>query len=235
SCACPGRSAGARSALAVPLLREVTAIGTITIWRDVVETFSERQIELVKTFAAQAVIAIENVRLFQELKESLEQQTATSEILGVIASSPTDIQPVLDTVAKNAARLCEAADAQIRLVEDEGTRLVASFGVVPAPQFMASNPRNPASRAILQRETVHILDLRAAVETEFPENADLVKRTGTRTFLSTPMLREATPSGLINIRRTEVHPFSERQIKLLETFAAQAVIAIENVRLFKEI
>ena len=97
--------------------------------------FTERQIELVETFADQAVIAIENVRLFQELKESLEQQTATSEILGVIASSPTDILPVLNTVAANAARLCEATDAQIRLVEADGTRLVASFGTLPAPKF----------------------------------------------------------------------------------------------------
>ena len=181
------------------------------------------------------MIAIENVRLFQELTESLEQQTATSEILGVIASSPTDIQPVLDTVAKNAARLCEATDAQIRLVEDDGTRLVASFGTVPAPEFIASNAQNPAVRAIFQRQTVHIHDLRAAVENEFPENTDLIKRTGTRTFLSTPMLREGAPIGLINIRRTEVRPFSDRQIKLLETFADQAVIAIENVRLFKEL
>src|SRR5262249_10818141 len=140
-------------------------------------------------------------------------QTATSEILGVIASSPTDIQPVLNVVAQNAARLCEATDAQIRLMENDGTRLVASFGDVPAPNFVVSNPRNPAVGAIFQRQTVHIHDLRVAVETEFPENVEVPTRTGTRTFLSTPMLRGGTPIGLINIRRTVVRPFSDKQIK----------------------
>jgi GAF domain-containing protein/anti-sigma regulatory factor (Ser/Thr protein kinase) len=221
--------------LVTPLLREGIAIGAVHIRRREVRPFSDTQIKLLETFADQAVIAIENVRLFQELKESLEQQTATSEILDVIASSPTDIQPVLDIVAANAARLCEATDARIRLVEGDGTRLVASFGTAPAPEFVATSSRNPASRAILERQTVHIHDLRAVVENEFPENADIIKRTGTRTFLSTPMRREGTPIGLINIRRTEVRPFSDKQIKLLETFADQAVIAIENVRLFKEL
>src|SRR4026208_2236163 len=136
-------------------MRENTPIGAITIRRTEVSPFSEKQIALLKTFADQAVIAIENVRLFNELKESLEQQTATSEILGVIASSPTDIQPVLDVVAQNAARLCEATDAQIRLVGNDGTRLVASFGSVPAPNFVVSNPRNPAVRAIFERQTIH--------------------------------------------------------------------------------
>ena len=143
----PGRRVGARTVLAVPLLREGTAIGTITIWREVVEAFTERQIELVKTFADQVVIAIENVRLFQELKESLEQQTATSEILSVIASSPTDVQPVLDTVAKNAARLCEATDAQIRLVENGGSKLVASFGSSAAPDFVLTGDESDGQGA----------------------------------------------------------------------------------------
>ena len=123
-----GSAGGSRTFLAVPLRQQGELIGTLNARRTEVRPFTPAQIKLLETFADQAVIAIENVRLFQELKESLEQQTATSEILGVIASSPTDIQPVLDTVAANAARLCEATDAQIRLVEGDRTRLVASFG-----------------------------------------------------------------------------------------------------------
>ena len=223
---------GTRTVLVTPLLREGVAIGTIQIRRPEVRPFSGKQIALLKIFADQAVIAIENVRLFQELKESLEQQTATSEILGVIASSPTDIQPVLDAVAKNAARLCEATDAQIRLAEGEGTRLAASFGTLPAPEFRPVNPRTPSGRAILTRDTVHIHDLQE-VKNEFPESEGL--RRGLRTFLSEPMLREGTAIGAINIRRMEVCPFSDKHIKLLKTFASQAVIAIENVRLFREL
>ena len=165
----------------------------------------------------------------------MEQQTATSEILGVIASSPTDVQPVLNTVATNAARLCEATDAQIRLVEGDRTRLVASFGEAPAPEFSPISPGRAGGRAILNRETVHVHDLVEAAKTDFLGARETVAGTGTRTMLSTPMLREGTPIGVINVRRTEVRPFSERQIKLLETFAAQAVIAIENARLFKEL
>ena len=227
------RSVGVRTVLATPLLREGIPIGTIQIRRLEVRPFTDKQIKLLETFAAQAVIAIENVRLFQELKESLEQQTATSEILGVIASSPTDIQPVLDVVAKNAARLGGATDAQIRLVEGDGTRLVASYGSNPAPAFIASN--TPPMRAVHQREQIHFDDLRATMEAESPDRDNFVARSGTRTFLATPMLREGTAIGLINLRRTEVKPFSENQRALLRTFAAQAVIAIENVRLFKEL
>ena len=227
------RSLGVRTMLSTPLLREGIPIGTIHIRRMEVRPFTEKQIKLLETFAAQAVIAIENVRLFQELKESLEQQTATSEILGVIASSPTDIQPVLDVVAKNAARLGGAADAQIRLVEGDGTRLFASYGSNPAPAFMSLN--SPAMRAVHQRKQIHFDDLRATIEAEAPNHDNFSARSGTRTFLSTPMLREGTPIGLINVRRTEVRPFSENQMALLRTFAAQAVIAIENVRLFKEL
>src|SRR5581483_7984814 len=149
-----------RTLLAAPLLREGVSIGVILIRRFQVRPFLDNQIALLKTFADQAVIAIENVRLFQELKESLEQQTATSEILGVIASLATDIQPVLDVVAENAARLCEATDAQIRLVEGDGHRLVASFGTLPAgPEFRVTSLENPFSRAILTHETLHVHDV----------------------------------------------------------------------------
>jgi signal transduction histidine kinase len=169
----------------------------------------------------------------KELTESLEQQTATGKVLSVIASSPTDIQPVLDAVAESAARLCEASDARIRLTEGDGTRLVASFGTHPAPDFLTNSLENVAGRAILQRQTVHIPDLTAS--NEFPESKLLLERTGTRAILSTPLLREAVPIGVIVIRRTEPRPFSDKQIALLKTFADQAVIAIENVRLFQEI
>ncbi|HEU4342859.1 MAG TPA: GAF domain-containing protein, partial [Candidatus Binatia bacterium] len=230
-----GPSRAWRTFLAAPLRQQQEFIGTLTARRADIRPFTPVQIKLLETFADQAVIAIENVRLFQELKEALEQQTATSEILGVIASSPTDIQPVLDIVAKNAARLCEAADAQIRLVEGSGTRLVASFGNLPAPEFRSTSLRSPSGRALHNRETVHVHDLLEAAKTEFPDSDAQRRQVGTRTFLSTPMLREGTPIGLINIRRLEVRPFSDRQIKLLETFADQAVIAIENVRLFQEL
>jgi two-component system, NtrC family, sensor kinase len=183
---------GARTILATPLLREGVAIGCIVVRRTEVRPFSDKQISLLKTFADQAVIAIENVRLFQELKESLEQQTATSEILGVIASSPTDIQRVLDAVAKNAARLCEATDAQIRLVEGDGTRLAASFGTQTAPGFRPVSPRVPTGRAILTGEILHIHDIQE-VKMKFPES-EAVRR-GVRTFLVAPMLREGTPIG----------------------------------------
>ena len=184
------------------------------------------------------MIAIENVRLFQELKESLEQQTATSEILGVIASSPTDIQPVLDVLAENSARLCDATDAQIIRIEGDFVRPVASYGSMPKRSREEKTFITPAQapcRAIIDRQTIHVHDLAAEVDTKFPESKPAQQRFGTRTLLCAPLLREGVPLGAILIRRMEVRPFSDKQIKLLETFADQAVIAIENVRLFKEL
>ena len=230
------RLTNSRSVLAAPLLCDGLPIGALVLTRYEVRPFSEREIALVKTFADQAVIAIENVRLFQELKESLEQQTATSEILGVIASSPTDIQPVLDTIAENAARVCGSYDAVIRLVEGNMLRLAAHYGPVD-PGFGVERPLTHGSaigRAVIDREVVHIEDLTAVVTTDVPE-ALARDRLGLRTVLAAPLLREGVAIGVIFIRRTEVRPFTDKQIALLRTFADQAVIAIENVRLFKEI
>jgi len=227
---------GARTRLAVPLMREGIAIGAILIRRMEVRPFTDKQVALLKTFANQAVIAIENVRLFNELTEALEQQTATSQILGVIASSPTDVQPVLNAVAESAARLCEAADAQIVRIEGNGYRHVASHGSIPVPEANEVIPimrgRVPG-RAIIDRQTIHITDVAAVPEEEL--SAPFARSVGIRTALATPLLREGIPIGAILIRRLEVRRFSEKQIKLLETFADQAVIAIENVRLFREL
>ena len=230
------RSVGVRTVLATPLLREGIPIGTIQIRRMEVRPFTEKQIKLLETFAAQAVIAIENVRLFQELKESLEQQTATSEILGVIASSPTDIQPVLVAVAENAARLCDSNDALIYRVDGDLLQRAALYGPMPLPPMALPITRGtPAGRAIVDRQTIHVDDVTTELETEFPESKTRQQVTGSRTLLATPLLREGIPIGAIVIRRTEIRPFSEKQIALLKTFADQAVIAIENVRLFKEL
>ena len=227
-----------RTYLGAPLRHHGEIIGGLGARRIEVRPFTPTQIKLLETFADQAVIAIENVRLFQELKESLEQQTATSEILGVIASSPTDIQPVLDVIAANAARLCGSDDAQIYRVETDIMRKVASYGVIPTARIVGETRpivRGTVSgRAIVDRQTVHIPDVLAEAE-RFPDNSQIRDPRGIRTYLATPLLREGTPIGVIVIRRTEVKPFTDKQVALLETFASQAVIAIENVRLFKEI
>ena len=227
---------GVRTILVAPLEREGLAIGVILIRRTEVRPFSEKQIALLKTFADQAVIAIENVRLFQELKESLEQQTATSEILGVIASSPTDIQPVLDTVAENAARLCDASDALIHRIDGDMVERVAVYGAMPVPETQRRplSRGSPAGRAMIDRQTIHVHDV-AAELTEFPDYKTRQPVTGVRTTLCTPLLREGVSIGVITVRRKEVRPFTEKQIDLLKTFADQAVIAIENVRLFQEL
>ena len=172
----------------------------------------------------------------RELTESLEQQTATSEILGVIASSPTDVQPVLDVVAERAARLCDADDAQLFLLDGERLRRVARCGSIPFVQSVPTVTRaTPAGRAVIDRQAVHVPDLAAALDAEFPGSKERQQTSGARTVLATPLLREGVSVGVINIRRTEVRPFTEKQIALLKTFADQAVIAIENVRLFQEI
>ena len=241
------RVAGLRTSLSVPLLKGDELIGVLAIWRTDVQPFNDKQIGLVTTFADQAVIAIENVRLFTELRqknqalttahaqvtEALEQQTATAEILRVIASSPTDLQSALDAVAERAARLCESSDAIVFRVHGDELRPAAVHGAIGAVSN-AISPGFVTGRAVLERRTIHVEDLAAAVAADFPDAAEHQRRFGHRTTLATPLLREGVPIGAITIRRLEVRPFTEGQVRLLETFADQAVIAIENVRLFNE-
>jgi signal transduction histidine kinase len=227
------QDAGWRTGLGVPLLREGAAIGLVGLWRRDVRPFSDRQIELLKIFADQAVMAIENVRLFNETKEALEQQTATGDILRVIASSPTDLQPVMDTVAEHAARLCEASDAQIFRLDGGAFRLAASHGPPPPARQVPVTRGSVAGRAVIDRQTIHIRDFAMEPVSECPDS--LAKGSGVRTVLAAPLLREGVSIGVIVIRRMEVRPFSDKQLALLQTFADQAVIAIENVRLFREL
>jgi signal transduction histidine kinase len=230
--------AGARTTVGVPMLKEGALVGAIVIYRQKVRPFTDKQIELLSNFAAQAVIAIENTRLLNELRESLQQQTATAEVLRVISSSPTDIRPVLSAVGENAARLCDANNAVIFRLEGGLLRQVASYGGIPTTSHpiegLPVNRGRVTGRAVFERRTIHVHDL-AAEDSDFPEGSRDARRDGHRTTLATPLLREGTPIGAILIRRMEVRPFSEKQIALLETFADQAVIAIENVRLFDEI
>ena len=224
--------------LAVPLRLQGEFIGALVARRAEVRPFTPVQIKLLETFADQAVIALENVRLFQELKEALEQQTATSKILGVIASSPTDLQPVLDAVAENGAKLCNAQDAQIFRVEHDVFRRVASYGPIPAPEELEAIPlvrTIVTGRAILERQTIQVQGDDPEFETEFPDSKSFFDRFGIRTLLVTPLVREGVSLGAVVIRRMEAVPFTEKQIALVKTFADQAAIAIENVRLFKEL
>ena len=237
--------AGYRSVVAVPMLRDSSPIGAITVLGAVPGMFSQRQIAMLQTFADQAVIAIENARLFNELQErnkalteALEQQTATSEILRVISSSPTNLQPVLDAVAERAAKLCAANDAQVMLLHDNVLRRVAGYGAMPIIAAIEPLPLMRgivATRAIIDRQSIHISDVLSESDDEFAEAKQYAVRFGYRTILATPLMREGTAIGVIIIRRIEVNPFSERQVQLVQTFADQAVIAIENVRLFQEL
>ena len=177
---------------------------------------------------------IETLR--RELREAVEQQAATSEILRVIASSPTDLQPVLDAIAESATRMCSAEDATIRLVDGNVLRMVAHHGTIERGEYERPISRHSVTgRAVTERRLIHIEDLLSVADGEFPESVATARRTGVRTVLALPLLGEGVPIGLIFIRRTEVLPFSEKQIALLKTFADQAMIAIENVRLFQEV
>jgi signal transduction histidine kinase len=229
---------GARTALRVPLLKDSTLLGHLWAFRPEVRPFTDKQIELVTNFANHAVIAIENTRLLNELRESLQQQTATADVLKVINRSTFDLQGVFDTLIESAARLCEADNALLWRRDDELCHVVANH--VYSREFEEYLKQHPvpvgrgslAGRTALEGKVVHIPDVLADPEYTMTET---IKRAPYRTMLGVPLLREGNPIGVIALTRATVRPFTDKQIELVTTFADQAVIAIENVRLFDEI
>ena len=235
---------GIRTLLVVPMLKDNEFIGSITIFRQEVRPFTDKQIELVSNFAKQAVIAIENSRLLNELRESLQQQTATADVLKIISSSPGELEPVFQAMLENATRICEARFGNLLLYENDAFRMAAMHGAPPEfaekrgrEPIIHPSPKNPLFRVAKTRQLLHIIDLRideAYVDGDLPTRA-FVELAGTRTIVVVPMLKDDKLIGAIGIYRQEVRPFTDKQIELLKNFAAQAVIAIENTRLLNEL
>ena len=235
---------GIRTLAAVPMLKDNELVGALTIYRQEVRPFNDKQVELVKNFAAQAVIAIENTRLLSELRESLQQQTATANVLKVISSSPGDLGPVFEAMLANATRICEANFGTMFLSEDNAFRKVALHGAPPQwaelwqrNPVIRPGPKNPLARVATMKHLQHIADITneaAFIERE-PGFVPLAEVAGARTLLIVPMMKENELVGTIGIYRQEVRPFTEKQIELVSNFASQAVIAIENTRLLSEL
>ena len=238
----PGRGklatlAGSRTQVLVPMLKYDELVGAIVVYRQEVRPFSDKQIELLQNFAAQAVIAIENTRLLNELRELLQQQTTTADVLKVISRSTFDLQTVLDTLVESAGRLCQADSVALRIAKDGLYHHVASYGLPPEHKArVQQEPVRPNQATVGQvlsaGKSVHIFD--AQVDAN-QETARLAMRGGTHTMLGVPLLREGTPIGVLMLQRRRVQPFTDKQIELVETFADQAVIAIENARLLNEL
>ncbi len=234
---------GTRALVAAPMLLRGERVGVVTVSRRPPGPFSDQQIALLRTFADQAVVAIDNARLFGELQaknaeltEALEQQTATAEVLRVISGWPTEIEPVLRALVESAARLCRAYDATIFRLEGDTLRVAAHHGPIALPPGHAVPVvrGTVGGRSVIDRRPVQVTDVQAEAD-EYPEGAVFARELGFRAILSVPLLRETVPMGAIHLRRTEARPFTDRQIALLQTFADQAVVAIENVRLFTEL
>jgi class 3 adenylate cyclase/putative methionine-R-sulfoxide reductase with GAF domain len=231
--------AGVRTVLLVPMLKDSELIGAITIYRQEVRPFAEKQIELVENFAAQAVIAIENARLLNELRQSLEQQTATADVLKVISGSLGDLQPVFRAMLANAVKICDAKFGNLLLFEDRAFRTVAVHGA-PQPYLdertrepiIRISPGSDLDRLVKTKQAIHVPDIRVG---GMASGGAIIELANARTMLSVPMLKENDLVGAIGIYRQEIRPFTDKQIDLVKNFAAQAVIAIENARLLNEL
>jgi adenylate cyclase len=245
-----GTIAGARTLLLAPMLKQNELFGVIAIYRQHVRLFSNKQVELLQNFAAQAVIAIDNARLLNELRQStkdlseaLEHQTATAEILKVISSSPGELKPVFQAILDNATRICEAHLGTLLLCEGELFRIAALHGPRDFVEWWSRNPvvrpgpETAPSRAARTRRPVRIADLTAepAYASRDPLRVNIVERAGARTLVAVPMLKDEQLIGTITIYRQEARPFADKDVELVQNFAAQAVIAIENARLLKEL